>query len=85
MANLIIYNDTEEYFKRIHDIQCEIRGSYKNEDLQMKLNRFSHNQKDRAQEKDSIGIESDDDYNEELSDNLLHFIDVVAIVQDVRF
>lgn len=55
------------------------RGQFDREDISAKLNRFMKND-DSVQD---VGIESDDDYD--YQENKVHYIDIIAVVQDISF
>lgn len=57
------------------------RGCFDEEELDKKLNKFSKQAEDEETKCD-INIESDDDDGES---NQIHYIDVIAIVQDIKF
>lgn len=58
------------------------RGCFKRKELDGKLNRFAKNQEDIV----DVGIESDDsDINIKKPEDDIHYIDVIAVVQDISF
>ncbi len=59
------------------------RGNYKNKELNEKLNRFLKRSEDNIMTPTDVGIESDIEIIE--YEEVIHFIDVIAIVQDINF
>ena len=60
------------------------RGSYDRIELDAKLNRFLEKSKDETMSAQEAGIACDDDTEEE-KPTTVHYIDIIAVVQDINF
>lgn len=60
------------------------RGSYERKELDEKLNRFLEKSEGDMMSAQEAGIASDDDIEDDAS-TIVHYIDIIAVVQDINF
>ena len=60
------------------------RGSYERKELNEKLNRFLEKSESDMMSAQEVGIASDDDIEDDTS-TIVHYIDIIAVVQDIYF